>query len=634
MKSAPLSKADRAAATPVPAKVRTLADVRLHLPLAYSEASAERYRQDLERAERVTGRRLHQIAADEAAWTALCAGTIWHSHFGQASAFEVWSKRIVSATRAVRRAVELPDPARTAVRPAWDRLVRYGADAQITFDADGRRVLPNMAEASLATLRARLGHVHPARVDAAAAAEALRTAPADKAASLRRSLKLLDGMIGDQGRHAAVADLLPVAPVGALPGLRDAALDWSRFSDEFLAEIEATIRCALRPGKARRDRHGGRLGTDPLAGGRKPQRAKKVRNPEAARKSLRGAVSWLIRHAWPDRDEAYALASPRDLLDGDVIGRAVDAYVERARRDPALKNPDETSSASSQLARLRTFAARNDAPEAVLWALDDAREDDAVDAWQAREMSASRERFLKLIARDPAVARRIATGPRELLALTRRDLEGWDGLGYRRRQRTVQLVAAAAAMSLQLARPLRTRNVHELTITGDAADLIAPTGRTPAWLDVGRAQTKNRAAIEGPVPAVRWTQIAVWINEVRPLWCAMHGIDPVENPRMFPSPHPGGQVCRATFNKWWNAGMAELGLPGLTPHVMRHVCATLYLSRHPGDYATVAALLADNVATVRAFYARGEGAEAMRLFADVVADLDPAVTALVRRRGI
>jgi hypothetical protein len=372
-----------------------------------------------------------------------------------------------------------------------------------------------LASVSLSTLRARLGHVHPARIDAEAAAEALRQAPSDKKESLRDAIALFDKMIRDRGRHGAIADLLPEAPVGRLPMLRDAALDWSRFSPAFRAELETMIQRAMRPEKQGRDRHGGRLGGDPLEGRRKPKRMKKVRNKDAARKAIRGSLPWLVRHVWPDRTEAYALASPRYLLDETVIARGVEAYVARARADAALKNADETASASSYVARLKTFAARNDAPQDVLWAIQDAMEDDGVDAWQTREMSASRENFVKLLARDPAVARCIVTGPRELLASVRRDQEAWDRIGTRGRERVVQLTACAAAMSLQLARPLRTMNVHELPINGDGAELLAPTGDMPAWLDIERSRTKNRKAIEGPLPAVRWRQIAIWLDDVR-----------------------------------------------------------------------------------------------------------------------
>jgi hypothetical protein len=77
--------------------------------------------------------------------------------------------------------------------------------------------------------------------------------------------------------------------------------------------------------------------------------------------------------------------------------------------------------------------------------------------------------------------------------------------------------------------------------------------------------------------------------------------------------------------------MERLGIPGLQPHMMRHVAATLWLAAHPGDYATVAAFLCDSVKTVEKFYARGAGAAAARLFAEVLESLDPTLDSFLKR---
>ena len=164
-----------------------------------------------------------------------------------------------------------------------------------------------------------------------------------------------------------------------------------------------------------------------------------------------------------------------------------------------------------------------------------------------------------------------------------------------------------------------------------------------AWLDIARTRVKNRRPIEGPIPDVLWAVISAWLDEGRARWIARFaedeeaGTDGPEtdgaaarlkaafeaNDSLFPGSTGTGPVCRQLVNKAWNRGMARLGLRGLTPHVMRHVDATLYLAKHPGDYAVVAALLCDSPRTVEKFYARGEGRAAMELFAQVLAELDP-----------
>lgn len=72
-------------------------------------------------------------------------------------------------------------------------------------------------------------------------------------------------------------------------------------------------------------------------------------------------------------------------------------------------------------------------------------------------------------------------------------------------------------------------------------------------------------------------------------------------------------------------------MPGLQPHMMRHVAATLWLGVNPGDYATVAAFLRNSITTVEKFYARGEGAATARLFAGVIESIDPTLKAFLKR---
>lgn len=181
---------------------------------------------------------------------------------------------------------------------------------------------------------------------------------------------------------------------------------------------------------------------------------------------------------------------------------------------------------------------------------------------------------------------------------------------------------------------------------GEDAEIAAPRhAGTSAWLDIGRARVKNRRPIEGPIPDALWAVISTWLDEGRDTWitrfiesaqgicagaeteAAVAGLKDVfaNNDYLVPGRTGHGPACRQTVNHAWNRGMARLGLPGLTPHLMRHVDATIYLAKHPGDYAFVAALLCDSPRTVEKFYARGEGRAGMELFAQVLEELDPTL---------
>lgn len=610
--------------------------VRLLLPALYSEASAKVYDAALRKAARLTGRKLTQLPADERAWATLAATIVWAGEFRGATpgeqerAFDAWVKKVGNAISLARS--HLAEPVVAADEDAaWARFEAYALEVENTFDEQGVLLLPNMFSKSVANLRARCRDTHPARLDTAAVTRALETAPPDKAATLRRSIAALNRLIGDRVRHPAIADLLPPVPIGPLPRIRDTPLDWSRFEPGFLKSRDRAVRLALRGEGPQPDRFSGKLGADPLADRRAARKGRRrpVRNLETRRKSHLNALSWLVRHAYPDRAEAYRLGRMEDLLTEATVERAVAAYVERAQASTVLLDPKTTSSGTTILSTLETLARRNGYPEEVLWAIDDARYE-KVDSYQAREMSVEREQFVKLVERDPSVARAIVSGPRRLAAEACAAFEDWDSLGARARGEALHVSMGAALMALQLARSVRSGNLNGLIVDGPGAELIRPLRESRPWLDIARGRVKNRRPIEGEIPERQWQVIVAWLDEGLPRWCEAKGIDVDANVYLVPGPK--GLLSRQSFNRIWNRCVARLGIPGLQPHMMRHVAATLWLAAHPGDYATVAAFLGDSIKTVEQFYARGEGAAAAKLFAEVLESLDPTLDAFLKRR--
>ncbi|MBP0484515.1 hypothetical protein [Sagittula salina] len=628
--------------------IETLLDVYFLLPSLYSESSAEAYQSAFRRVEHLTGKRLGQLPANVVDWERRAAGIVWAGEFTRARTPEARQRAfdgfVGRVSAGIRRALETDKPRHVdaGTEAAWRRIGNYVAEAENTLDADGEQLLPNQSTRSIENLRARLGTFHPVEVDTATATAALANIPPDKVASFRRSIRFFNRLIGERQRHGAISTLLPMGQIGPLPTLRDRPMDWTLCTEAFRSDLDQVIERSIRAPR-RRDRFGGRLGADPVADRRRQTRGRRrpIRNKASRVKALRSALSWLARNAFEDREPVYALSSAMDLITENHVKAAVERFVARSATSVGLKDAKETSSLSTWLADLGMIAQHNGAEEDLVWAIEDLRFDLCEERDAAREMSATREAFIKLIDRDPAVVRAIVTGPRVLLAEARR-LLARQTLSTHRRTEALHLFMAAAMLAVQLARPLRTRNVHEMLSEGDMPELIAPRReRASAWLDIGRNRVKNRKPLEGRIPDWLWTVISAWIDEGRPVWRdrslpeegreADTGDEAVETPRhcandhLFPALSGAGAVSRQLINKAWNRGMARLGITGLTPHMMRHVAATLYLARNPGDYPVVAALLADSLRTVETFYARGEGRAAMDLFAQVLTEIDPTL---------
>jgi hypothetical protein len=340
--------------------------------------------------------------------------------------------------------------------------------------------------------------VHPAQIDRKAARRALVATAMGKADSLRRSLRFYDKLIAAQKAHPGLAGLLPAEPIGPIPTLRDTALDWSAFEPAFQEAVEAAVERAISGGSKRRGASR-QLGQDPITAARahRSKGGKTIRNPNAAHRGYVGTLSWLVRHAWSGREEAVrTLHGVDDLFDLQVIARAIDAYIARAEADDALLDAEETSTGATQLARLATLAERNGMSVAVRRATLVAQLNETIDNRQDCEMSATRRKFLRLLEADPAIARAILTAPRTLMKAARRGLADWEKLGVNERIKLLKLGAAAAMIELQLARPLRTSNVHQLTV-GDGAELRRPRrAGAAAQVLIDRRRVKNCKDIE------------------------------------------------------------------------------------------------------------------------------------------
>ena len=276
-----------------------------------------------------------------------------------------------------RSAEAAPQTVSGDVEADWTAIAEYVALVENTADEAGKLVLPNHASRSVDNLRARLGHVRPAEIDTDAAIAALRILPPDKTTSYRDSIRFFNKLIATRARHAPIAHLLPAAPVGHLPTLRDRPMDWSLCTEAFRADLAQVIERAIRVPR-QRDRFGGRLGRDPVAERRRATKGRKrpVRNKSSGpRRSARRSpgspgTPFPTGRRSTRYDAVEELADQGQRLGGrrPVHGaRAGRGHAQGSRTPPPRFRPISTISGRSPGATART--------KDLLWEIEDLRLD-------------------------------------------------------------------------------------------------------------------------------------------------------------------------------------------------------------------------------------------------------------------
>ena len=530
-------------------------------------------------------------------------------------------KRIIAILRKMRAAAAPTEP---GSRAGYARLEAYAAKlAGRAPDAKDGTTPPSSDELRARTLKARFGHVPLTDLDAAAAAAAYAEVPAAKKASARAALAWLDDLIAARDAHPEISALLPRSPIGAMPTLRPRPIDWSRLPaplrDDREAVIARAIRMATGPCIRRKAREA--YGADPLAERRRERRKgrkRRSRAPDVSAKSYRGSVNWLLHYSSEAAARARHARSLREILTEDTVAEAVDAYVAAARDRTNYADPTISHTIPGRLACLVTLAQRGLEDAWLAVEIDDLRADFLHEHEYEARMSQQREDFLRALNRDPDIARRIVLGPDTLLAEARAAMAAWETLAHRKRQSISHVAMCAALLALQIARPVRPGNLRCLTIADTGTEerqLAIPTaeGERP-WISIRRHHTKNGKALDYPVPDWTWPVVEHWIDGVRPVYAELTArAADASAPFLFPG--AAGPISVQTLARVWATGMEIIGVPDLTPHMMRHVAATIYLALHPGGYDVVAALLRDDPETVRRFYTRDDGAAAVEAFA-------------------
>jgi hypothetical protein len=224
-------------------------------------------------------------------------------------------------------------------------------------------------------------------------------------------------------------------------------------------------------------------------------------------------------------------------------------------------------------------------------------------------MSRERLEWIKAFAHDPMQQRAVDNMPETLRREAQRILDRWDDLGRSRRRKEQMKalslgIAACIAAILFRGSPVRAANARSIRHEGASRTLILDEARMTAQIDLPGSETKNRAASDATIdddalPIIDW-----YLREIRPRLIAQHpyGHKIVDSDYLFPSTRPDAEMEETTFAKHYRAGCLRICVD-MVLHQARHISAYFILDADPNAWAATAAVLCDEIETVRAYYA-------------------------------
>ena len=161
----------------------------------------------------------------------------------------------------------------------------------------------------------------------------------------------------------------------------------------------------------------------------------------------------------------------------------------------------------------------------------------------------------------------------------------------------------ALVLSMLLVNPLRLRNYVSMSILPNRAGYIYLSG-SQYRISIAKAGFKNGKSqgvqnYDVGIPEFLTARIAEYLEVFRPILIGKNKDVGV----LFPSRRSGGVYPKLGRHVHKLTKRLIPGCPGAGPHAFRHLVATVWLTKNPGDYLTVAELLNDRLATVMKHYA-------------------------------
>ncbi len=470
----------------------------------------------------------------------------------------------------------------------------------------------------------------------------------------RKSLRKFAQRIGElwrgHNRWPELVDLLPrqdfVVPVASDRARR---IDWQSLPASFRADAEDIFRQTLRQPAdmkawAKEQLRLGRpaVEIDAEIAARAGKNKRLPKNTESALAGYRQATTWLIRENHPPETGFTRLETLRALITTDALETACDAQIARSAASMTLKDADKSSVLWSRFTNLTTVARHGLRDPEILARISLVRMFYVDYVLSPIEMTADAEAICNRLRKSPHLAATFVNAPARLGGIST------DAMGRATNafatERALRLSACAAAYAVQVSRALRPANLFMIR---RKATQDCPRNLT--WIVDGQhaeitftgGEVKNGQTVivnvHGDDARILWQ----WDRVDRPKLMALRGID--SSPYLFPgtaAPRlrksalnlPSGCMSVASIMELWDLGDRQLGL-GLTPHQCRHALATLMLAVRPGDFSTVASVLANTEQVAKRHYGKDSGEAAAVAVRESLLAHHPDIFARMKRRA-
>ncbi len=471
----------------------------------------------------------------------------------------------------------------------------------------------------------------------------------DSRKSLRKFAQRVAELRRAHNRWPELAELLPrqdlVVPVASGRARR---IEWQSLPAPFRSDAEEVFRQTLRqPGDLKKwakeqlslGRSAVEVDTEIAARAGKKKRTPK--NIDSALAGYRQAVTWLLRESYSPESGFPGLETLSDLFTTDALDAACAAHIARSEASLTLKNADESSTLWSRFTNITTIARHGLRDPEILARIGLVRMFYSDHVLSPVDMTADAEAICDRLRRSPHLAATFVNAPARLNAIATNEFEA--ATTSFALDRALRLSGCAAAYAVQVSRSLRPANLFMTRregVNGCRRNLTWIVDREHAEIRFVGGEVKNGQTVivnvHGEDARVLWE----WDRVHRPELMKIRGID--SSPYLFPgtaAPRlrksvlnlPHGCMSVASIMELWDLGDRQLGL-GITPHQCRHALATLMLAVRPGDFASVASVLANTEQVARRHYGKDSGEAAAVAVRESLLAHHPDVFARMKRR--